>query len=268
MPPITSRQHPIVKQFRALARGDDAGRLLLDGWHLVGEALEAGMRLDTVVVSTSPARREPAILARLGPETRLVEASPAVMHALSPVRTPTGVVASAHRPHLDVPRRAAGRRPLVVAACGLQDPGNVGALVRAAAASGATAVVVDAASADPWGWKALRASMGAAFHVPLARVEGIEDALVAWRGEGLAVLAAVPRGGTPMADVDFTRPTAILIGGEGPGLPDAALARVDGRVSIPMHPPVESLNAAVAAAVLLYEARRQRTPAPAGARQP
>ena len=257
MPPITSRQHAIVKQFRALARGDGT-LLLLDGWHLLGEALDAGLHVDTVVVTGPAGGREQSVLARLGPDTRLVEVSRLVMDALSPVRSPAGVVASARRPRLDTTAVLQAASPLLVAAYGLQDPGNVGALIRSAAAAGATAVVLDAASADPWGWKALRASMGSAFHLPLARHDDLPALLAGAGAAGIALVAAVPRGGVPMYDVDFTRPTALLIGGEGPGLPEEILDTVNTRVSIPMQAPVESLNAAVAAAVLLYEARRQR----------
>lgn len=258
MPIISSRQHVIVKQFRALARGDDTW-LLLDGWHLLDEALDAGLHVDTVVLTASAGAREQSVLGRLAPGVRVVEVSPAVMNAVSPVRSPAGVVASARRPAVDAAAMLRARAPLLVAACGLQDPGNVGALVRSAAAAGATGVVIDMASADPWGWKALRASMGSAFRVPLARPDDLSAQLAAWSAAGVALVAAVPRGGTAMYDVDLARPTALLVGGEGPGLPDAVLDTVDDRVSIPMQAQVESLNAAVAAAVLLYEARRQRT---------
>ena len=148
---------------------------------------------------------------------------------------------------------------LVLAATGLQDPGNAGAIIRSAAAAGATGVVLDESSADPWGWKALRASMGSAFHVPVLRSRGIGSLIKEWRTAGLRIAATVPRGGTPMHNVDFTPPMALLLGGEGAGLPDATVESADVRVTIPMRGGIESLNAAVAAAVLLYEAQRQRT---------
>ena len=148
---------------------------------------------------------------------------------------------------------------LVLAATGLQDPGNAGAIIRSAAAAGATGVVLDELSADPWGWKALRASMGSAFHLPVVRSRALEQLIASWRDAGIRIIATVPRGGMSMYDVDFTQPAAVLMGGEGSGLPEGLLTAADIRVSIPMKGAIESLNAAVAAAVLLYEAQRQRS---------
>ena len=118
------------------------------------------------------------------------------------------------------PRCSQPAPALVLAATGLQDPGNAGAIIRSAAAAGATGVVLDESSADPWGWKALRASMGSAFHLPVLRSRGIGSLIEEWRAAGLRIAATVPRGGTPMHDVDFTPPMALLLGGEGAGLPD------------------------------------------------
>ena len=147
---------------------------------------------------------------------------------------------------------------LVLAAAGLQDPGNAGAIIRSAAAAGATGVVLDELSADPWGWKALRASMGSAFHVPVVRSRAMAALIEEWRRHGLQIVATVPRGGVSMYDVDFSKPSAVLLGGEGAGLASELIDAADVRTSIPMHGQIESLNAAVAAALLLYEAQRQR----------
>jgi TrmH family RNA methyltransferase len=119
--------------------------------------------------------------------------------------------------------------------------------------------VLDELSADPWGWKALRASMGSTFHVPVVRSRALSGLIDEWRRSGIQIAASVPRDGVSMYDVDFTKPTAILLGSEGSGLPADVTAAADTRVSIPMHGAIESLNAAVAAALLLYEARRQRS---------
>jgi RNA methyltransferase, TrmH family len=255
---ITSRQHPIVKEFRELARGD-RDLMLLDGWHLLSEAASADIPVEKIAICGPPSSSEQRVVDRLRRHgAQIVDVSGTVLNALSPVNAPTGVVASARRP--TVAQTAILKPPpaLVLAATGLQDPGNAGAIIRSAAAAGATGVVLDEASADPWGWKALRASMGSAFHVPVLRSRAIGALIEEWRSAGLRVVATVPRSGTPMNDVDFTPPTALLLGGEGPGLPDNLIAAADARVSIPMRGGIESLNAAVAAAVLLYEAQRQR----------
>jgi RNA methyltransferase, TrmH family len=147
----------------------------------------------------------------------------------------------------------------VVIADGIQDPGNVGAIVRVAEAGGATGIVTTGGSADPFGWKALRGSMGSALRVPIAAAADAAAAVADARGRGCRILAATPRGGRSPFDVDLTGATAVLIGGEGPGLPQRLVDAADERITIPMQPPVESLNTAVSAALIVYEARRQRT---------
>lgn len=255
---ITSRQHPIVKEFRDLARG--AGPLmLLDGWHLLGEAAEARVAVEKIAICGPPTAREMTIVDRLRRHGALVvDVSGSVLNALSPVNSPTGVVASARIPSVLSSAVLSPVPALVLAATGLQDPGNAGAIIRSAAAADATGVVLDELSADPWGWKALRASMGSAFHLPVVRSRALGALIEEWRAAGVRIVATVPRGGESMYDVDFTKPTAVLLGGEGSGLPDHLAASAATRVSIPMHGAIESLNAAVAAAVLLYEAQRQR----------
>lgn len=256
---ITSRHHPIVKEFRDLARGGGP-LMLLDGWHLLGEAASARIAVDTIAICGPPTAQEQRLIDRLrGAGAAIIEVSGTVLNALSPVNSPTGVVASARRPAVDAAAILSPAPALVLAATGLQDPGNAGAIIRSAAAAGATGVALDEASADPWGWKALRASMGSAFHVPVIRSRSLATLVDEWRATGLQIAATVPRHGTPMHDADLRVPTALLLGGEGAGLPEDVVAAADLRVSIPMRRGIESLNAAVAAAVLLYEAQRQRT---------
>jgi len=255
---ITSRHHPLVKEFRELARG--AGPLmLLDGWHLLGEAAAARVTVEKIAICGPPTAREKAVvdsLRRAG--AQVAEVSGSVLNALSPVNAPTGVVASARIPSVSSASVLVPAPALVLVAAGLQDPGNAGAIIRSAAAAGATGVVLDDLSADPWGWKALRASMGSAFHLPVVRSRAVAGLIKEWKSGGLQVVATVPRGGASMYDVNFAAPSAVLMGGEGNGLPEDLLASADVRASIPMRGAIESLNAAVAAAVLLYEAQRQR----------
>ena len=141
----------------------------------------------------------------------------------------------------------------------VQDPGNVGAIIRAAEACGATGVVAGEGTADPFGWKALRGAMGSTFRVPVATGHTLAEAVAAARAAGLRVFATGARDGTPLAACDLRGPSAILFGGEGAGLPQDLQDASDERLTIPMRPPVESLNVAIAAALVLYEAARQRT---------
>ena len=255
---ITSRQHPIVKEFRDLARGGGPA-MLLDGWHLLAEAVAAAVTVDTVALCGPPTAAEQVTLDRAQRAgARVIEVSGSVLNALSPVKSPTGVVARALRPEIETRVLLKPSPALVLSAIGVQDPGNVGAIVRAAAAAGCTGIMVDDASADPWGWKALRASMGSVFHVPVIRNPDVMPSIDACRAGGLQIVAAVPRNGTSMHELDFRGPMALLLGAEGTGLPQPVLKAANVRVSIPMSASVESLNVAVAAALLLYEARRQR----------
>jgi TrmH family RNA methyltransferase len=261
---ITSRQNPLVARFRDAARGEGGTVMLLDGAHLVGDAVSAGVAVHIAAVTPLALESgdlQPLVtaLGEQGVEVTLVSAQ--VMDALSPVRSPSAIVALAERPangRAQLYRRAS---PLVVVAVDVQDPGNIGAIVRVAEAAGATGVVAAGASANPFGWKALRGSMGSALRLPVIAGIPVDDAIEEARSHGCRIVATAPRDGQPLFDTRLTGPVAFLIGGEGRGLPAEVIAAADERVTIPMQAPVESLNAAVTAAVLLYEAGRQQSAA-------
>ena len=258
---ISSRQNALVARYRRVSRGDDATLVLLDGAHLIGEALAAGVALrDVLVTDEASARAEIGVLLERLRRARVdtVAATSAVVAAASPVRTPSGIVALADRPRDRDNEIFTGSGALALVACDVQDPGNLGAMIRAAEAAGATGVVVGGESADPFGWKALRGSMGSALRLPIARCASLTEAVADARRHGCVIAATVPRDGRSIYDADLTKPIAILIGGEGAGVPDGILDSADERLSIPMATPVESLNTAAAAAVVLFEARRQR----------
>lgn len=259
---ITSRQNPVVAEYRAASRGDTRGTILLDGPHLLGDALGADVRLRHVLVASEALDRPEIrqLLAHLPATVPVFEGSRQVLDAVSPVRSSSAIVALAAQP----PEPAdlfSGAMPLVVLLSDVQDPGNVGAIIRVAEGAGASGAIVAGQSADPFGWKALRGSMGSALRLPVQRVTHAADALHDARLRGVRTVATVPRHGVSLYEADLTGPLALLVGGEGPGLSEALTADADLRVTIPMNAPVESLNAAVATAVLLYEVRRQRTAA-------
>jgi TrmH family RNA methyltransferase len=263
---MTGASHSSVKRYRELARHPPRNGLerdlLLDGLHLLVEARKSGLAIESAAfehdfLNDASVRKLAEELVGDGADVFIV--SRKTLQSMSPVKTPTGAVAIARRSLTTLEEILAGENPLVVVAHDVQDPGNVGGIVRTAEASGATAIVATAATADPFGWKALRGSMGSTLRVPVVRAE-IPSALHAFRAAGVTIAALVPRGGQPLFDVDFTRPTALLLGGEGPGIAADVLRQVDQRISIPMCGPVESLNVSVAAALVLYEAFRQRQP--------
>jgi len=259
--PISSRQNAIVARYRAVAHGDVEGMLLLDGVHLVQDALAAGVAIEHAAIDVGAAGRGDitrlaAALQAAGVET--VTATAPVMGALSPVHSPTGIVALAMRPERDIDEFYKGQAPVVVIASDVQDPGNLGAIIRVAEAGGASSVLAAGMSADPFGWKALRGSMGSALRLPVDRVDEAARAVAEARKRGCRVVATVPRDGRSLFDAKLTGAIAVLVGGEGPGLSDELIASADERITIPMQAPVESLNAAVSAALIVYEARRQR----------
>jgi TrmH family RNA methyltransferase len=234
--------------------------VLIDGWHLLIEARQAGLSLERAAFTTDVLNHpDTAHVAHelVDSGVDVIAVANGVMKALSPVRTPSGVVAIGRCEDAAIGTVFARAPQLVLLAADVQDPGNLGAMVRVAEAAGATGVVACGASADPLGWKALRGSMGSAFRLPIARTS-INLALEAARAARVQVLAGVPHVGQPLFESDLRRPTAFLLGGEGSGLSPVLLQQADGTLSIPMRAPVESLNVAVAAALLLYEAARQR----------
>jgi TrmH family RNA methyltransferase len=177
---------------------------------------------------------------------------------MSPVRTPSGIAAIA-RCEASTGSVVCGQDDcFVVVASDVQDPGNLGSLVRVAEAGGATGVMVCGAAAHPFSWKAVRGSMGSILRVPIAIEKTTDRALECLERRAVRSVAAVPRGGKAPDDLDWSGRVALIIGGEGPGLAHDAAARCKDKVTIPMTPPVESLNVAVAAAILVYAARRQR----------
>ena len=258
---ITSRQNPAVTSYRdAARRRTRAGPALLDGPHLLDEALRAGVEV-TSVACTKRALETAEVAGAVeraraaGAEILLV--TDEVLDAMSPAATPAGVVALAARRLSSTQDVFGSAAPLVVVAVDVQDPGNMGAIVRAAEAGGGTGVIACGECADPFGWKALRGAMGSAFRLPVAMAD-LEEAFAQAQRAGVAVAASVPRGGVPMYDADLVRPVALLLGSEGPGLERAVVNRADTAITIPMCPPIESLNVATAAAILVYEAARQR----------
>jgi TrmH family RNA methyltransferase len=285
---ISSRQNAIVKRFRDLARAsrpvpgsaDETGRgghaieVLLDGEHLVHEALLCGIRIELAAFSDKQINNVLSPAARIAKDVkkrggRVVMVSDQVLAAMSPVQQPSGVVAIARARPADVRvvMATVTDLPLVLVLAGLQDPGNVGAIVRAASAFGASGVVAIEGSANPFSWKALRGSMGGAFRLPIAARGSLAEVVASAKELGVRLVAAVPRGGTPLPDLDLRQPTAIVLGGEGAGVPHTTMAAVHETVTIPMQPSVESLNVAIAAALVLYEAMRQRQEIPARIRR-
>ena len=261
---IESRQNPLVREFRKLAASADAtgARLLLDGAHQVREARLCGAALEAVAIGSArlDADTEEGELAREldAAGVPVFSVTQSVLDAISPVRTPSGIVAIATRTPVTAASICTHENGLVLAAADIQDPGNLGSLIRAAEAGGATGVLVCGTSANPFSWKALRGSMGSTLRLPVATGVGVTSALRCASASGARTIASVPRGGRDPDAIDWTGHVVLLLGGEGPGLDESIGSQCDDRVTIPMAASVESLNVAVAGAILVYAARRQR----------
>lgn len=256
---VQSKQNSRLKEIRrALSsprRGEPAG---IEGPNLLDEAVRARLRIHCVFVSN---QREAEDLASKVPAAVEILVVPGeILNAALTTETPQPVAALVDapvwtweqvlRPRPEIP-------PLVVVLAGLQDPGNLGTIVRSAEAFGATGVISLPGTVNEWNPKAVRASAGSIFRMPVLTAEA-EEAIAKLRSSGIEVLVAAANSALAADRVRLAHPTAFLIGNEGNGVPVEIAALADGEVRIPCPGPVESLNAAVAASVLLYEASRQR----------
>jgi TrmH family RNA methyltransferase len=267
---VTSRANPRVKQLRAAFAGHarlSGGLVAIEGEHLLYEAIRSGLVLKTIFVSERTSAPEWAPRS-----VELIELTDEVFSSVVDTQSPQGIAALLVPPTWDLasafPAKLPGTQsPLLLIAAGLQDPGNLGTLIRSAEAFGATAVLTTAGTVSEWNQKALRASAGSVFRVPVVAI-GPSDIPVL-KSRGLRLFAAVadsdsdsdaPLGPSPpsIADADLTQPCALMIGNEGAGLSQELLALADARITIPTPGRVESLNAAIAGSLLLYEASRQR----------
>jgi TrmH family RNA methyltransferase len=175
----------------------------------------------------------------------------------SQVETPQGIVAIADRPQASLPELVRDPAALLIIADRIQDPGNLGTIIRIADAAGATGVVAVAGTVDPFNPKAVRATMGSLFHLAIVEAAA-DDALAALLEYEVRILVADQHGAVDFLDADYRRPFAVVLGNEGHGASARWTEHAAATVRIPLYGRAESLNVAVAAALLLYEARRKR----------
>jgi RNA methyltransferase, TrmH family len=255
---VQSRQNARVKELRAaLTRAvrTAQGLLAVEGEHLLQEAVASGIALVTIFVQTGS---EP-LLDRLNiPEdTEVLALPPEIFSSAVHTETPQGIAALVRPRSFTLDQVLSSPQPLIFIAAGLQDPGNLGTLVRSAEAFGATGYVTLPGTVSLDNQKTLRASAGSIFRLP--GITLCEDDLFHELAQRkIRTLAAVAAQGDSPTRYDLTQPSALVIGNEGGGIPPEIVRRVDARVTIPTPGPVESLNAAIAGSILLYEAARQR----------
>lgn len=258
---LTSSKNPWIKDLRKLHQAKyrrSQQQFLVEGTHLIQEAIAAQHPLVAGCATPTWQAQHPELWAALVACTPRQEVvSPEVMETLATTTTPDGVVAIAQQPI----KQAASSRPspqLGIALENLQDPGNLGALIRTAAAVGSDGIWLTPSSVDPTHPKVLRASAGQWFRLPQRVADTLITDIAGWKASGCQVLATAASGTVPYWQIDLTLPTVLLLGNEGNGLSPAAIAAASDIVYIPMAPDVDSLNVGVAAAVILFEALRQR----------
>jgi TrmH family RNA methyltransferase len=254
-------RHQRVKRLRALIREPKARRaegvFVIEGPRLLDAALDHGTPLESFYLAPGAERGFAPLVARLRaagvPDEGLKEG---VLERIGDTVTPQPVLAVARIPRSSLDDLAPDR-PVVVAV-GVQDPGNAGTIVRSAEAAGAAGVLFGGNSVDPFAPKVVRSTAGAIFGIPIVEADDPVNVLDALGARGRRRLGTVATGGIPVDEVDLTGPVALVVGNEAHGLPDAVTAALDATVSIPIEPAAESLNVAMAATVLLFEAARQR----------
>lgn len=258
--PLASRQNARVKQLRRSfheAAPNQQGEVAIEGMHLVEEAIRSGLRLSAVFFSESARERGHKLLPQLSAQTETFLLPDDVFASVVPSESPQGVAAMVRTNAFSLEQAVASQPALLLIVAGLQDPGNLGTIARSAEAFGASGLLLGEGTVSAWNWKAVRASAGSLFRLPVVKVQ-LAQALKEIKSRGLRVLATSSHKGTAVWDADLRRPLALVIGGEGAGVPRNILAQVDEVVAIPQSATVESLNAGIAAAVVLYEAARQR----------
>lgn len=261
---VSSRQNSAVKNLRQAfhdAAPDNRGLIAVEGFHLVEEAIRSGLRIETAFFSEAAMPRARKLLPQLSAHTELLLLSDAIFASAVPTETPQGVAALVRSKPFgfeDVLRPAP---PLLVIVAGLQDPGNLGTIARSAEAFAATGIILGEKTVSPWNWKALRASAGSLFRLPSIKIE-LQAAICDLKARGIRVLATSSHKGTLISHTDLRGAVALVVGNEGAGVPRDVLTQADEVVAIPQSAHVESLNAGIAASVILYEAARQRTSSP------
>lgn len=264
---ILSRDNSLLRQARAVRDGKDQTLIFVEGLRLCEEALRSGLEIHAVVYSNEIAQKEraAALLAELGKACeRVGEVSESLLATISYTKTPQGMIVLAGRPVSGKERLAVTKvqQHLLVIMDGINNPVNVGAIIRSAEAAGATGVITTGDSSDPFSPKALRGAMGSAFRLPIWHRASYQEAL-AWCGEQrIKTVCTDVKASKLHTEIDWKDPIALILGSESLGLAAEQVEMASAEVKIPMHGSVESLNVGVAAAVILFEAARQRTSNP------
>jgi len=262
---IEGRHNSLVKELRtAFAHGEltPDGFYAIEGMRILEEAIRSGLRFKAVFFRASAENRTERLLPQLAAHVETVLLPDKLFASAVPSETPQGVAALVRcKPFKLEDVLAKSPAGPLLAVAGVQDPGNLGTILRSAEAFAAGGVLLGEGTVSPFNSKVVRASAGSVFRLPLVQTK-LSGALERMRELGLRLIATSSHKGTPLDQADLTGPLAIFIGNEGAGLPRDLLAEITEIIVIPHSPSVESLNAGVAASIVLYEVARQRSDSP------
>ena len=257
---IDSRQNSLVKELRkAFHSGEptDDGFCAIESVKTIEEAIRSGLKLRAVMFSESARNRAEKLLPQLAAHVETVIVPDEVFGGAVSTETPQGVAALVRIPQHEIAKVLGAEDPLLVVAAGVQDPGNLGTVIRSAEAFGANAVITTEGSVNHSNPKVIRGSAGSIFRLPVIRVAS-RELVTALREKNIRRVATSSHKGTPIDQADLTVGLALFIGSEGSGLPNGLAQQMEETLVVPHSPGVESLNAGVAASIVLYEASRQR----------
>jgi TrmH family RNA methyltransferase len=259
---VEGRHNALVKDLRkAFAHGDlsDDGHCAIEGMRILEEAIRSGLKFKAAFFKSSALAKAERLLPQLAAYVETLLLPDKLFATAVPSDSPQGVAALVRCPVFRVEDvLAKSSAAPVLAISGVQDPGNLGTILRSAEAFGAAGVLLGEGTVSPFNSKVVRASAGSVFRLPIARVK-LGEILEVMRSRGLRLVATSSHKGTPLHDAQLTGPLAIFIGSEGAGLPHDLLSQMDETLAIPHSAHVESLNAGVAASIVLYEVAGQRT---------
>jgi RNA methyltransferase, TrmH family len=259
---VSSRQNALVKDLRkALSQGEPTaeGYLAIEGVRMIEEAIRSGLRFQAVFFSEAGSAHATRLLSQIGSQVEVLLLPDEVFLSAVSTESPQGVAALVKlRPHKFEDLLESAPDSLLVGIAGIQDPGNLGTIIRSAEAFGARAVLLGEKTVSPFNPKTVRGSAGSLLRQPLLRVK-LGESITALKQQGVKVLATSSHKGKPLHEADFTGAAMIVVGNEGAGVPQEILSQADELVTIPHSARVESLNAGIAASILLYEAARQRS---------
>ena len=256
---IEGRHHTLVKELRrAFARGELTrdGYCAIEGVRILGEAIRSRLRLRAVFFNEAAAARVQRLLSQLGAQVEILVLPDKLFASIVPCESPQGVAALARWKEFSL-EEVLAKSPPILAVAGVQDPGNLGTILRSAEAFGAGGVVLGEGTVSPFNPKVVRASAGSVFRLPLARAK-LSEALDQMKELSLRLVATASHKGTPLDQAKLSVPLAIFVGSEGAGVSRDLMKAMDEVVAIPQASQVDSLNVGVAASIVLYEVARQR----------